>query len=87
MGVIDFLRGSKVSGVEQDEKVIEITTNGKSALLGGTTNGLEADILEIMKNGHPYTLDNLAERTAQKRPWVRSACNALLHKKFIEVVN
>ena len=87
--IIDFLagHGSKPSGVEQDEKVIQITSSGKGALLGGTVSGLEADILEVMKSGHPFTLDNLVERTNQRRPWIRTNCNQLLHKKYIEVVN
>ena len=88
MALIDFLSGrNKTKGVEQDEKVIEITSRGKSALLGCTVVGLEADILEVMKSGHPFTLDNLAERLNQKRPWVRTAANQLMKKGFIEVTN
>ncbi len=89
MGVIDFLagRGNKPSGVESDEKVLQITTTGKSALLGMTVSGVEADILEVMKTGHPFTLDNLAERLNQRRPWVRAYCNSLYKKKYIEVTN
>lgn len=89
MGVIDFLagRGNKPSGVESDEKVMQITTLGKSALLGGTVSGVEGDILEVMKTGHPFTLDNLTERLSQRRPWIRAYCNSLYRKKYIEVTN
>jgi hypothetical protein len=87
--IIDFLagHGKKPSGVEDDEKVIKITTSGKSALLGGTVSGLEADILETMKSGYPFTLDNLVERLGQRRPWIRTNANQLLKKKYIEVTN
>jgi hypothetical protein len=89
MGVVDFLagRGNKPSGVEGDEKVMQITSSGKAALLGGTVSGMESDILEIMKTGSPYTLDNLTERLAQSRRWVRVYCNTLYRKKYIEVTN
>jgi hypothetical protein len=89
MSIIDFLagRGKKPSGVDQDERVIQITSTGKSALLGGTVCGLEADILEVMKSGHPFTLDNLSERLGQRRPWIRTNANQLLAKKYIEIVN
>jgi hypothetical protein len=89
MAILDFLagRGKKPTGVEADEKVIQITTTGKSALLGMTVSGVEADILEIMKSGHPFTLDNLSERLNQRRPWVRTYCNGLLKKHYIEITN
>ena len=89
MSIIDFLagHGKKPSGVEQDEKVIQITTTGKSALLGGTVDGMQADILEAMKSGHPFTLDDLSSRLNQRRTWIRTNANQLLNKRYIEVVN
>jgi DNA-binding MarR family transcriptional regulator len=81
-----FMFGKQGRQVEGEEKVIEITTRGKSALLGGTVSGMEADILEVMKQGHPYTLDNLAEKLGQKRSWIKTAANGLLKKTYVEIV-
>lgn len=77
----------KTSKVEAKEHVIEITQRGKNALAAGYSSGLEADILEQMKTGYPYTLDTLSDALSVKRTLVRTAANRLLDNKYIEVVN
>jgi hypothetical protein len=72
----------------QDEKVVEITSKGKSALMGQTVSGLEAEILEQMKSGHPYTLDTLCDRLpSQSRSFIRISVNHLLGKRYLEIAN
>jgi response regulator of citrate/malate metabolism len=77
----------RTSKVEDKEHVIEITQRGKNALSTGLISGVEADILEQMKTGYPYTLDTLSEAICVKRTLVRTAANRLLDNKYIEVVN
>jgi hypothetical protein len=72
----------------QDEKVVEITSKGKSALMGQTVSGLEAEILETMRSGHPFTLDTLCERLpSQNRSFIRISTNHLIAKKYVECCN
>jgi len=70
-----------------EEKVLEITQRGKNALKEGNASGLEFDILEIMKSGNPFTVENLSEHLHQKYGWVKTNCRNLVRKKYIEVVN
>jgi hypothetical protein len=75
------------SQVEPDEKVIQITTYGKSALQGQNVSGMEFDILDEMKSGHPFTIDNLVQKLQKERRYIRMYANSLLRKKYIEVTN
>jgi hypothetical protein len=84
MDFFNFGGRSRVS--DETEKVIEITSRGKNALKAGTVDGIEADILDMMKGGAPFTVQVLADRLNQKYTFVRTGCKALSKKRFIEVI-
>jgi DNA-binding MarR family transcriptional regulator len=85
MGFFNFGGGGRQASDE--EKVLEITQRGKNALKEGNAQGLEFDILEVMKSGNPFTVENLSEHLHQKYGWVKTNCRNLVRKKYIEIAN
>jgi DNA-binding MarR family transcriptional regulator len=88
MGLGGFFNfGGKGRVSDDAEKVVEITQKGKSALKEGNVSGLEAEILDMMKSGAPFTVENLSERLNQKYSWIKTNCKSLVRKRFIEVTS
>ena len=83
-----FMFGKRGSS-DPDEKVFQITTVGKSALAGQTVTGLEFEILDVLKAGHPCTLDILLDRlpSEKNRKFVRYSTNRLINKHYLEIQN
>lgn len=87
MGVPSFFNFGRKSSGDDEEKVLEITGKGKNALKEGNATGLEFEILDMMKSGNPFTVENLSDRLNQKYGWVKTNCRNLVKKKYVEITN